>query len=57
MVADQEGSDFDPASPQVLLLVCKWYGKDVEVAKMMVSLYPNPDSPILVLYVGNVCCP
>lgn len=37
---EEDEEDFDPALPQVLLLVCKWYGKEVEVAKMMVSLYP-----------------
>lgn len=31
--------EFDPASPHVVLLVCKWYGKAEEVAKMMVALY------------------
>lgn len=36
----QDEEEFDPASPGVLFLVCKWYGKEVEVAKTMVSLYP-----------------
>ncbi len=31
---------FDPAYPHVLLLVCRWYGKESEVASIMVSLYP-----------------
>lgn len=31
--------DFDPAYPPVLLLVCKWYGKELDVAKLLLSLY------------------
>ena len=30
--------DFDPAYPPVLLLLCKWYGKEMDVAKLMLSL-------------------
>ena len=32
---------FDPAYPQVLLLVCRWYEKESEVASIMVNLYPT----------------
>lgn len=31
--------DFDPSFPQVLFLVSKWYGKEEEVARRMLSLY------------------
>ncbi len=31
-------TEFDPSSPKVLLLVCKWYGKELDVAKLLLSL-------------------
>lgn len=36
-----EMSVFDPAYPQVLFLVCRWYEKAPEVANIMVNLYPT----------------
>ena len=34
----EEMEEFDPAYPHVLLLVCRWYGKESEVANIMVNL-------------------
>ena len=46
-IVSPSAEDFDPASPYVLLLVCKWYGKADEVARTMVSLYPQDCSILL----------
>ena len=32
------GSEFDPSTPAVLFLLCKWYRREVEVARLLVSL-------------------
>ena len=49
--------DFDPAYPQVLLLMVKWYWKTEHLGEHLKELYPNntEDSAILMAVCVCVC--